>query len=240
MFDFIQKLIYFVLGLQEKILKKRLNKNLKTVYSNTTSKKAFGSAASLEVSAGTQKNKIKLENTVKIILKKYENNPEKLLAFVRRSGTKVYKIPFANKILGIIGFEEGFISSAKGLKGLYLNLVTSIFGERKVKISTTTEPMFVLRTSATDSYLTIQQFHKWYAMKMSMPGFDAESQENFQKFLSPANDKKIKELSIEEIIGLKEAIARDVEAINFTVELAKSTEGAKNALGKMIAGGASV
>lgn len=240
MFDFIQKLIYLVLGLHSRIFKKGLNKNLKTIYVNTTSKRAVGSAASLEVRVRTEQSKTKLENNVKVILKKYSNNPEKLLEFVKRSGTKVYKIPFANKILNIIGYEEGFVSSAKGIRALCLNFITSVFSGEKINISTTAEPMFILRNATPDNYLMIQQFHKWYAMKLALPGFDAESQENFQKFLSPMNDAKIKELSIEEILGLKEAIARDVEAINFTVELAKSTEGAKNALAKMTTGGATV
>ena len=78
MFDFIQKLIYSVLALQEELLtkglKKRLGGNSKSVYSNTTSKKAFGSAASLELNCKTEKNKLKLENNIKIIKHNTENN----------------------------------------------------------------------------------------------------------------------------------------------------------------------
>lgn len=239
MFDFIQKFIYLVLNFQEKLLTKRLGRNFKTFYSNKTSKKAFINGAILELNSETKNNKIKLENSVKTILKKYKNDPAKLLEFVEKSGTKVYKFPFADKILGIIGYEEGFISETKGFKGLYLNIILFLAGN-KIKFSLKTEPMFVMRNLPLDPYSMIQQFYKWYAMKLNLPGFDAESQENFQKFLSPSNDEKIKELSVEEILGLKEAIARDVDAINFIVDFAKSTEGSKNALKKVTAGGASV
>ena len=75
--------------------------------------------------------------------------------------------------------------------------------------------------------------------KLNLPGFNAEAQNNFQKFLH-SDDSDIKLLSVEEILDLKEAIARDVEAINFIVDLAKSTTGSKNALKKMTAGGATV
>lgn len=78
-----------------------------------------------------------------------------------------------------------------------------------------------MRDLPLDAYYTIQQFHKWYAAKLELPGFDAESQNNFQKYLENINDEGIKNLSVEEIIGLKEAIARDVEAINFVIELYK-------------------
>ena len=239
MFDFIQKLIYSILGIQEKILRKKLRRNFKPIYTNSTSKKTFGNGASLELKCQTEKNKSKVENNVKTILKKYENNPQKLLAFIRKNGTKVYKIPFANKILAIICYEEGFVASTHGLKALYLNTVIPIFTDEKIKFSLKSEPMFVLRNLPLDRYCMIQQFHKWYAMKLNLPGFDAEAQNNFQKYVN-SNDENIKSLSVEEILGLKEAIARDVEAINFILDLAKSTSGAKNALKKITTGGASV
>ena len=243
MFDFIQKLIYSVLALQEKILGKKHGKNFKSVYSNTTSKKVFAQAASLEVTSKTEKNKLKLENNLKLILKKYENNPQKLLEFIQRSGTEVYKIPFAHKILAFIKYEEGLIGKTEGLKALYLNAVILLLAGKKSKFSKInffkTEPMFILREFGLDGYRIIQQFHKWYAMKLNLPGFDTESQNNFQKFIN-SNDENVKLSNIEEILGLKEAIARDVEAINFIVNLAKSTAGSKNALKKMTTGGASV
>lgn len=239
MFNFIQKFIYFFLEAQAKLLGKKLNRNSKMVYRTTTGKRTFGYSESLELNSMTDKNKIKLENDVRTILKKYENDPTKLLNFIQRSGTKVYKIPFADKILKLINFEEGFISAAEGFKGLYLNVLIPILAGEKAVLSSKAEPMFVLRNTPLDSYRLIQQFHKWYAMKLNLPGFDAESQNNFQRFLD-SNDEDIKSLSVEEILGLKEAIARDVEAINFIVDLAKSTSGAKNALKKISTGGASV
>lgn len=240
MFDFIQKLLYSVLTFQETILKKRLGRKFKSIYSNSSSKRAFGQSVSLQLTSETEKNKEKLQNNIKVILKKYENKPEKLLKFVEKNGTKVYRIPFANKILKLIGNEEGFISEAKGIKGLFLNTVIPLCACEKPNLSIHSKSMFVLRNIPMDSYLMIQQFHKWYAMKLKLPGFDAESQNNFQKFLIPSNDAKIKDLSVDEILGLKEAIARDVEAINFLIDFAKSTAGSKNALKKMMAGGASI
>lgn len=240
MFDLFQKLVYSIMDLQEKILKKNNANNMKTSFSHSTSKRFFGSAASLQLTTKTEQNKRKLENNIKVILAKYSNSPQKLLGFVRRSGTNVYKIAFANKILKLIGCEEGFISETKGIKGLSLNILTSLISKEKLNLSLKSEPMFILNTVEPDCHFIVQQFHKWYAMKLNLPGFDSKSQDNFQKFLEPGNDHKIKDLSIEEIIGLKEAIARDVEAINFVVELAKTTTGAKNALKKITVGGASV
>lgn len=239
MFDFIHKLIYLFVSLQQRLLRKKSGRDLKSVFTNASSKRVFAKGASLELISKTEKTKQKLENDVKIILSKYSNNPEKLLDFVQRSGTNVYKINHADKILKLIGFEAGFIGKTKGLKALCLNVILSVFTDEKVKLSLNTEPMFIIKTSVPDSYTTIQQFHKWYAMKLNLPGFDSESQDSLNKFLF--NDKAdVKNLSVDEILGLKDAIARDVEAINFVVNLAKSTSGSKNAFKKMLTDGASV
>lgn len=239
MFDLFQKIIYSFLEIQEKLLRKKLKRNFKSSYSHSTSKRVFGQGASLVLTSQTDKNKEKVKGNIELIIKKYGNNPDDLLEFVKKNGTKVYKIAFADKVVKRIGYEEGFISTLKGIKALYLTTCLKVLGEN-IKISLTTEPMFVLRNLPLESCYFIQQFYKWYGTKFDLPGYDAESQENFQKFLSPENDDKLKELSVDEILGLKEAIARDVEAINFVVELAKSTTGSKNALKKVTTGGASI
>ncbi len=239
MFDFIQKIIYSLFSIQEKMLSKKLRKTLKRSYSNKTSKRVFGLAASLELTSQTNKNKQKLESNVKIILKKYENNPQKLLDFVERSGTVVHKIPYADKILKLIGYEEGLLPQISGLKAFYLCLCLNILSSKKTNISFNTEPMYVLRDLPLEAVFVAQQFYKWYAMKLDLPGFDAQSQENFQKFLSPSVDEKIKELSVEEILGLKEAIARDREAINFIIDFAKATGGTQSSVEKITTSGAS-
>lgn len=239
MFDFIQKLTYFLLDIQKTFLLKNL-KNSDASYSNSTSKKIFTTSASLELTSKTEKNKIKLDENVKNIVNKYKNDPNKLIAFVRKNGTKVYKLHFAGKILKLIGFEQGFISETKGLKALYLNLITSISTNEKINLSLTSEPMFILEISRLDPYIVIQQFYKWYAMRLNLPGFETSAQNNFQKFMTSNCDEKIKELNFNEILGLKEAIARDAEAIQFVINLAKSTEGSKKALSKITLSGASV
>lgn len=234
MFDFIQKFVYWVLSLQEKYLRNSLKGSLKKSFSCSTSKIVFSKSDSLKLNSLTKKNKERLDKEVQIILKHCENNPDKVFQFIEKKGTKVHKILYADKILRLIGLEEGLVSKLNGIKALYLTAVLMILGKEK-KISITTKPMFVMRNLPLNPYYTIQQFHKWYAAKLEMPGFDAKSQENFQKYLDNINDESMKSLSMEEIIGLKEAIARDVEAINFVINLAKSTKGAKNALNKMTA-----
>lgn len=240
MFNFINQLLYKILSIQEKLLMKKLGKRFKSGSINTRSRKNHDKSISLEISNKESKSKEKLEHGVSNILKKFNNEPSKLLKFVAKNGTKVYKINYADKILSLIGLEEGFVPKTKGFKALYLNFIVSFMSSEKLVLSLKTKEMFVLRDMEIDSYYMIQQFHKWYAMKLNLPGFDAESQAIFNEFLQKQKDEKIKEMSIDDLLNLKDAIARDVEAINFVVELAKSTSGAKAALQKIKLGGASI
>ena len=240
MFNFIHKIIYWFLSIQEQLLRQNLRRTLGGASAKAASKTAFLKSDSFKVKTNTDKCKDKLDSDVKIVLKKYENDPDKLLKFVERNGTRVCKIAYAHGLLKLIGYEEGLIGSLKGIKALYLSGVLTILG-KQVGLSLKTIPMFVMSKQPVDSYNTIQQFHKWYAMKLNLPGFDAEAQANFQKFLGSTSDNDIKALTVDEILALKDAIARDVEAINFVVELAKSTDGTRNAMGKITSGeGASI
>ena len=89
--------------------------------------------------------------------------------------------------------------------------------------------MFVLSTGQVNIYNMAHQFHKWYGYRMGLPGFDDEAQEKFKKIFDYELDSNVELLSYEEILSLKEAIHRDIEAIDFVINLAKESEGAKKA-----------
>lgn len=95
------------------------------------------------------------------------------------------------------------------------------------KIGFKTEPIFLLDEGQLDQYAMIHQFYKWYAMKINMPGFDPTAQENFRKFVDEKSYLNLNNLSVEDIMALKEAIARDVDAIDFVQKLQNKTKEAK-------------
>ena len=77
----------------------------------------------------------------------------------------------------------------------------------------------------------LHQFHKWYGFKMNLPGYDEKAQELFNENLNKMTDGA--DLNVEDILALKEAIARDSEAADFVINLAKESTGAKKALNKI-------
>lgn len=228
-----QKAVYLILALQEKFARKRHAKNL-TSFTNSTSKTVMNNGCSLNLTVKTEENKAKLENNVKTILKNFENMPEKMLIYIERNGTPVIRHPKADKILDIIREEQGYLRELHGLKAFLLNLLLY------KKIGFKTDAIFLLGEGELDQYAMIHQFYKWYAMKLDMPGFDSRAQENFRKFVDEKSYLNMNNLSIDDIISLKEAIARDVDAINFVETIAKENEGSQKAMKKLTDGGASV
>ena len=96
--------------------------------------------------------------------------------------------------------------------------------------------MFILRPGNIDIYYMVHQFHKWYGFELGLPGFDFKDQQNFKRIFKTLKQEDITNLSIEEIISLKESIARDIEAIDFVVNLSKEYETSKKLHNKLIEG----
>ena len=156
-------------------------------------------------------NQEKIEN----IIEKYINQPEKFFDYIKGAKTPIHKIKNADKFLARIGEFEGFILPKKGIKALYLNL----FLNKKFAFKTT--EMFVLRNGELNTYAFIYQFYNWYCYKMKLSGFDDETQEQFKYIFDICETEKINNLSYEEVLNLKSAVKRDIEAINFVKKMAQ-------------------
>ena len=224
--NFFQKIVYFFLEQQEKALSKKLNRHLKVSSSNSTSKTVLSKGVTMTLSAETEKKKELVKQNVSDIVKGCNNDPAKLLAYIETKGTKVIKLDNADKVLSVINEEEGLITALEGIEALYINIVTESGFSFKSK------PMFIMRNGEIDPYYMIHQFYKWYSLYMGLPGFDFMSQKLFKIALN-SDPSMLSNLNLDEMTGLKEAIARDSEATSFALELAKSKDGARNVLEKI-------
>lgn len=224
--NIFQRIIYYFLEKQEKALSKKLSKHLKISSSNKTSKTIVSKDVTVTFNAETEKSKELVKKNVTDIIKSCNNDPAKLLAFVESKGTKVIKIDNADKVLSIIKEEEGLITELEGIEALYINIITNS------GFSFRSKPMFIMRNGQIDPYYMAHQFYKWYALNMGLPGFDFMSQKIFKISLN-SNGAVFSNLNLDEMTGLKEAIARDQEATSFALELAKSKEGSKNVIDKI-------
>lgn len=231
--NILQKIVYYFLEKQEKALTKRLSRHLRTSSSNSTSKTVVSKGVTMTLNAETERNKDLVLKNVSDIIKGCNSDISKLLAFIESKGTKVIRLENANKILSVIKEEEGLITPLEGIEALYINTVTHSGFSLKSK------PMFVMRNGQIDPYYMAHQFYKWYALQMKLPGFDFMSQKIFKIYLN-SDGAILSNLTLDEMTGLKEAIARDQEATTFALDLAKQKEGSKKVLEKMQDGGANV
>lgn len=231
--NILQKIVYFFLEKQEKTLTKRLSRHLKTSSSNSTSKTVVSKGVTMTLNAETEKNKDLVLKNVSDIIKSCNNDISKLLAFIESKGTKIVRLDNADKILAVIKEEEGLITPLEGIEAFYINLVTNS------GLSLKSKPMFVMRNGQIAPYYMAHQFYKWYALQMKLPGFDFMSQKIFKIYLN-SDGAMLSNLTLDEMTGLKEAIARDQEATAFALDLAKQKEGSKKVLEKMQGGGANI
>lgn len=231
--DFYEKLIRAYKRWLVRCRRKR--KAASTFFKSSTTKRVMNSCCTMKLSAETENKKKMLNEKLKAIVKQYINTPEKLIQYLKLQGVGVYKFPFAEKILNAMGEEEGFLIPLKGYKAVVLNLLIGIFCKGKIQLRRRTKAMIVLNKGASEIYTIARAAYKYYGFKNEMPGYDYKSQTVFKKVYNKRKNSvsPFATCTIQDMYACKEAIARDIESINFTIELSVEYENAKKALKKM-------
>ena len=227
MFKFIKDIKYYFLSLQEKRLQKRLKSTLSGRYSNKSGKEFYSKGAKLTLNSQTVDKIEQVKKNVAELVKQTNFDSEKLIQYVKATKTPVYRLKNADKILNLIKDEEGIIYEKEGLEALYLSIMTG----QGIKFKT--EPMFLFRPGQIDKFMFLHHFYRWYSLKSGLGGFDYEVQKLFKQFLIDSSDSFVKRMSMEKIVSLQEAIARDQEATAFVLEYTKQIDGSKNVLNKI-------
>lgn len=217
------------------ILKKKSKKVLGSQYCETSmTKRAITSDCTLTLSSKTEQVKEKMTKDLDSLVKKYIDKPDKLIQFLMMKGVKVYRIPNIEKFLAKIEEEEGFLSPQKGIKAFVLNMLIGALCENKLKISFKTKEMMIFNSSPVEIYTVARALYKYKGFKNNLPGFDYKSQEIFKRiYASRNNDAQLEKVSFKDICACKEALARDLESINFAIKLSIEYENSKKALKKL-------
>lgn len=221
------KMKYFIFSIKEKSLLNKLKNSTKRSYTNKDTKNVMIKGASLTINSKTLQTIAEVKENVTSIVEKTNCEPDMLIEYIKASNTPVYKLKNADKILDVIKEEEGLISEKEGLDALYLSLVTG----QGMKLKT--EPMFVMRDGIIEKYYMLHHFYCWYSLKSGLPGFDYKTRKRFKQYLIDNSDEFTNSLSMEEILSLQEAVARDQEATAYVLEYTKQIEGSKNVIDKI-------
>lgn len=218
---FVKSISFMMLNWQSEFLQKRLIKKM------GYKPKAVVDGCTVDISQEMKDKSQKIDNDVRAILKQCKNNPVMVLEYFEKNNITCYFVKRAAKILDKIGETEGFITERSGYTAFALGLITGVGMKFK------TPDMIVLEKEEPDIYKLINCLHKWYSKKEGMEGFDEKSQRLLKKFNPKNEDRLIKKLSLKDIDMLKNAIARDVQAIEFVSQYSKENAGSKKALEKM-------
>jgi hypothetical protein len=205
-------------------LKKR-QKQLKKVVGNideTTQKKILGSSNPDKINISTN-NTVSKQKEIEVlatkIVKKYYNDTDKTVKILEKKGVKVYRAKKLLKVLQQIKEKPGMILPLKGFSAFYLNFMLGILCEKKLILKNKTNLMFIFAEERIDTFYLAAQVYLFVAYKKHMLGFEPEIQKKYKKIYNRPTNKTFKSLTAAEIYALKEAIARDVEAIDFATKL---------------------
>lgn len=217
----VKNISFMLLSIQSNYLQKRLIKRL------GYTKRAVMDGCSVEISQDLKAKQQEIENDVRAILKQCKNNPVKVIEYFERQDIPVYSVKHSKLLKKFFKEKPGFITERSGFSALILNIAIGN------GVSFKTKPLVLLKDEEPDIYNLIYCFYKWYSFKEGLSGFDEKSQKLLLKFNEKNEDKLIGRLSIVEIEGLREAIQRDVQAIDFVSLYSRENTGAKKALEKM-------
>lgn len=170
-------------------------------------------------------------------VKAFYHNPADLAAFIERHGTPVVRLPggpaghFCSLAVFLLGFEPGFIAPVRsGPQKKRFDRLT-----RFLKLVGNIPPhcrfdsgVFVLMPPLFTTGFMAHQLHHWMACKSGLTGYSEQAQQLYKKFWNEQGGligHEVYDMSYEEILSLKQAINRDLEALQFLREIASEILG---------------
>lgn len=177
---------------------------------------------SLKLLGGRKKQIDQISQDAGEMIKQHLHNVNGLLEFIERRGTKVIRAKHADKVLSFLGEVEGFIPPITGFKGKLIFLGLKLIGAWKEPIPQKPPAMFIFGEKEPPMGYMVHQIHHWLSFNNGLPGYTEETMTNFKRIFDPTfGVEDVKKMSKEEIIALREAIARDQEALDFVQKMAQ-------------------
>ena len=179
--------------------------------------------------AETRQQVSEVSQTARDAIKAFYTNPQRLAEFIERYDTPVYVLPFGwlvMLILRTLGFEPGFIAPCASRQGMWLTRFLAYADPKKTNngkagamlkdrypngVFILTKPLFTI------GFLT-HQLHHWLSYRSGMAGYTDQAQQLYKQFWLENRGtigKEVYKMSADDILALKAAINRDMEALRF-------------------------
>lgn len=176
---------------------------------------------SLRLIGNKQKKLDEINEHASELVKGHLDNVPGLLEFIENRGTRVIIHKHADKVVRFWGEIEGFLPPMSGFKARLILMSLKMIGAWPDSVRKETPALFVFGEEPTMGYM-VHQIHHWLSFNNGLPGYTEETMNNFKKIFDPSfGVEDVKRMSKEEIISLREAIARDQEALDFVQKMAQ-------------------
>lgn len=206
----------FLLNIKNFLSSKKRHEERKRMQENLKDCRSFADGASFDGKKfEVEKLKSEVENYAKKIVKANFSDIEKTLELLKQENVRVLRFKSATDILSIIKEKQGFIPPLKGFEAYYLNFCIGVFCDKKFVFKSVSEPMFIFNTNEMDVCFLAAQIYKYVAFKMKMSGFEHPVRSNYKKIYYAPKVSEIEKLTAGDIFAIKDAISRDVEAVDF-------------------------
>ncbi|WP_373531191.1 hypothetical protein [Vampirovibrio sp.] len=164
----------------------------------------------------------------------FYTDPQGLVELIERYETPVYVLragPFSNVILKILGFEPGFILPEATPRFTWLQRVLSVqdrfFSGRKGRHPNGTvsfsNGVFVIPDALLTMGFLSHQLHHWLSFRSGMDGYCERARRLYKKFWAENQGqigREVFKMDAADIMALKAAINRDLEALKFLKAIA--------------------
>lgn len=175
--------------------------------------------------AETRRQVSQVAESAREAIEAFYTEPHLLAEFIERHGTPVYALKcsiVANFILKTLGFEPGFILPDSSCRFNWLKRILTfydqIFTQEKIITRDFKNGLFVIPCPLFTVGFLSHQLHHWLAFRSGMNGYCERARRLYKKFWTENRGQigsEVYKMDVEDIIALKAAINRDLEALKF-------------------------
>lgn len=163
-------------------------------------------------------------------IQSFYTEPHRLAEFIQSHGTPVYVLPggpIPHIVLKALGLEPGFLlpdqsPQFRGLQKL-LERYTPLGCSEKSASQAFQHGVFVIPQGLFTMGFLSHQLHHWLAFRSGMDGYCPRARRLYKRFWKEQQGKigrEVYKMDVEDILALKAAIARDLEALQFLKNIA--------------------
>lgn len=167
-----------------------------------------------------------LTSRAKLLVKQCNTDAEQVLDWMQDQGLPVYCIEnavlAATAVLNTMGYQPGFIPPGQG--NTYWLLLQGIGVSKADNRLARDNGLMVLTPKLRKIGFVAHQLFHWLAFQQGIPGYDEKAQQLFRHYFDKDNLTTLPqamELPVEEIVALRHAVRREIDALCFVRQLSQ-------------------